>query len=57
MEDTLENMLDLAAQLPEGLSAATDELGELLTKIKDAEKEGVEFSKQEVPSPAVLVES
>lgn len=51
MEEALENMHKFCAELPDGLSAATDELIELIEKIKEGEKEGVEFSKQKVPEP------
>lgn len=44
-------MHDHVALLPDGLSAATDSLFDLLKSIQAGEKEGIEFSDQPVPEP------
>lgn len=58
MEEAIDQIHELADQLPDGLSAATDELVGLLKSIHDGEKEGVEFSDQQVPEPesAIVVD-
>ncbi len=56
MEEAIEEMHRLAGQLPEGLSAATDELAGLLAKIKEGEAAGAEFSNQPVPEPETAVQ-
>lgn len=49
--EAIEAMHEHVKLLPDGLSAATDSLFELLKSIKDGEKEGIEFSDQPVPEP------
>lgn len=56
MEETIENMKDLAALLPDGLTAETHALIGLLEKIKAGEDEGVEFSEDDIPDPVIVIE-
>lgn len=49
--DAISDIHSLADALPDGLSADTDALTGLLAQIHDGEKEGVEFSQQELPEP------
>jgi hypothetical protein len=56
MEDTIEEMKQLAGLLPDGLSVDLHPLGDLLTKIKEGEKAGVEFSDQAIPEPEAVLE-
>lgn len=51
MQEAIDKIHELEDQLPDGLSAATEPLVGLLDKIQKGEKEGIEFSKQEVPNP------
>lgn len=51
MQGAIDNMHELAAMLPEGLTADTDSLIGLLSKIHDGEKEGIEFTNDKVPEP------
>lgn len=55
MEEALDKLHEFCAELPDGLSAATDSLIGLLAKIKAGEKEGVEFSEDDVPDPETAV--
>lgn len=55
-KETIETMLDQAKELPDGVSANTDSLVELLKVIRESEAEGIKFSDQEVPEPAIAIE-
>lgn len=53
--DTLDRMLELAGKLPDGFSAATESLPDLLEEISHAEEEGMKFGKQPLPRPEEAV--
>lgn len=54
--ETIETMLKQAEELPDGVEACTDSLVDLLKEIHKSEAEGNEFTPQEVPEPAVVIE-
>lgn len=54
-EEAIQNMLDSAKDLPDGLSAATFMLPDLLASIRAGESDGVKFSKQPMPKPEEAV--
>lgn len=58
-QEAIENMHKYAAMLPDGLNAATGELVGLMENIHAGEKDGIEFSDNEVPDPldAVMLEN
>lgn len=56
MDETIENMKELAEKLPEGLSADLDTLVGLIEKIKAGEEAGVEFTDQEIPEPEIVIQ-
>jgi len=51
VEELIDNLHEKADLLPDGLDADTDSLVDLLKEAAAAEKEGVEFGKQEIPEP------
>ncbi len=51
LEELIDNLKGYADILPDGLDANTDSLVDLLVEAIKAEKEGVEFGKQEIPEP------
>jgi hypothetical protein len=55
MEEAIENMKKLAEDLPDGLTAATEDLVGLLAKIKEGEEAGIQFTDQTVPEPETAV--
>jgi hypothetical protein len=55
MKSCNDKLLEMSGKLPDGLSAATDEMIGLLAKIQAGEKEGVEFSDQTVPDPETAI--
>jgi hypothetical protein len=54
-EDAIEKIKELAGNLPDGLSAATEDLVGLLENIHKGEKAGIEFSEHKVPEPELAV--
>lgn len=54
--ETLANIKELAKQLPPGVSAAIEDLAEVLKEIHAEQAEGIEFTTEEVPDPAAVVE-
>lgn len=52
----IEQMRELSGLLPDGLSAATETLFDLLKQIREGEKQGVEFSDQALPKPEEALE-
>lgn len=54
--ETIEGMLEKAKLLPDGVSANTDSLVDLLKEIKEADKQGVEFTDKKVPEPEFVVQ-
>lgn len=55
-EETIATINAYADQLPDGLNANTECLAYVLKEIHEGEKQGIEFSKSEVPGPAVVVD-
>lgn len=55
-EEVITGMNALADELPDGLDASTETLGYVLKEIHDAGKEGIEFSDEPTPEPAVVME-
>ena len=50
------SMFEMVKLLPDGVSAATDSLYDLLKGIHEGEKQGIEFGDQPVPEPATVLE-
>jgi hypothetical protein len=55
MEEAIDNIKELAAKLPDGLTAATDDLAQLLKDMQKAQGEGIEIAPQEIPEPEMAV--
>ena len=55
--ETLEKQLEQAKLLPDGISAATESLADLLREIGEAEAQGMEFSTFPTPKPQESVEA
>lgn len=53
----IQGMLDKAACLPDGVSAATDSLADLLKEVETGQDEGVPFTEKPLPEPAIVIES
>lgn len=53
--ETIETMLGYKALLPEGVTAHTESLIDLLREIQKAEDDGIEFTPMPVPEPEVVV--
>jgi len=51
IQETIDNLKEKADLLPDGLSAATDALVDLLVEAHKAEKEDIEFGEQRIPKP------
>ncbi len=56
METTIETMLEEVKLLPDGLHANTESLIHLLKEIREAEKQGIEFSEDQIPDPSTVLE-
>jgi hypothetical protein len=54
-EQTIDRMLEYKNQLPDGVSAHTESLVDLLKEIHKAEAEGIEFSPMPVPEPELVI--
>lgn len=54
--ETIETMLEQEKNLPDGVSANTQSLVDLLKEIHKSESEGIEFTPMEVPKPSIVVE-
>jgi len=54
--ETLDRMKELAAQLPDGISANTESLVDVIKEIESAEAEGIPFTEQAMPEPAEVIE-
>lgn len=53
IEEAVDAMKAQAKLLPDGVHACTESLFELITEARSAEKQGIEFSDQQVPEPTV----
>ena len=56
IEDVADAMKEKVKLLPDGVSAATDSLYDLVKSIREGEKEGIEFGKKPIPAPEVVLE-
>jgi hypothetical protein len=54
--ETIEKMLEQEKQLPDGVSANTGSLIDLLKEIHKSEEEGIKFTPMKVPAPSKVVE-
>lgn len=54
--EAIEKMLEQEKQLPDGVSACTGSLVDLLKEIHKSEEEGIEFTPMKVPPPSKVVE-
>lgn len=54
-EEVIHLMNELADELPDGMDANTECLAYVLKEIHEAEKKGIEFSKEPVPEPEVVM--
>jgi len=57
LDDLITTMTERVALLPNGLKADTMPIIELLKEVHEAENQGIEFTPQEVPEPASVIES
>lgn len=57
MEETVERMLEYKKLLPDGVVGHTEGLADVIKEIQAAEEQGIEFTDQEVPQPAIVIES
>lgn len=57
VKEAVQNLLEHAKELPDGVSAATESMVDLLREIHKAEAEGMEFTPGRVPEPAMVVEA
>lgn len=53
--EALERIKALADLLPDGLNADVEALAGVIQEIEEAEKEGIPFTKEEVPEPAIVL--
>lgn len=54
--ETVKTMLDQEKKLPDGVSANTESLANLIKEIEKAEEEGIEFTPMKMPKPSIVVE-
>jgi len=57
LEAVILEMKEKENLLPEGMSASTESLYELLKKIQDGEKEGIDFGEDKIPDPIEVMEA
>lgn len=55
-EETIENLKEHAAALPDGLTASVETLADALKEIASEEEQGIEFGKQTVPPPETVLQ-
>lgn len=55
LESTIETLRERIEQLPPGLSADILPIAELLEEIKSAEEQGIEFTEEKLPDPAIVL--
>lgn len=56
-KSTIQGMLNKAAMLPDGVTAATDSLADLLKEVETGHEEGVPFTEQPLPEPSIVIEN
>lgn len=52
----IESLKEKAELLPDGLSASVETLAELITEANEAEDKGMEFSKEPLPPPEIVIQ-
>lgn len=57
IQESIESLKDHASQLPDGVGCDIDSLAKLLKEAESAKDEGIEFSNQPIPEPAIILES
>lgn len=55
IEETVETLKEYEKMLPDGVSAKTDSIALLLKEVKQAEKQGIEFTNGEIPKPEIAL--
>lgn len=55
IESTVDKMLRYADMLPNGVTAKTESLANLLKEIRQGEKKGIEFGDSEIPKPEIAL--
>lgn len=55
-KDCIRGMLDKAAELPDGVTAATESLADLLKEIESGKDEGIPFTTKPLPEPAEVID-
>lgn len=55
-QETLNNILELAKELPDGVSAATEDLADVFKEIHAEQGEDIQFTQQKVPEPEAVLE-
>ena len=56
LAETVRTMLGLKKKLPDGVTAHTESLADVLKEIAAAADEGIRFTEQEVPAPSIVLE-
>jgi hypothetical protein len=56
IERAIEDLKLYAREMPSGIEVRIDSLADLLKEIKEAEKQGMEFTNEPVPEPAIVTE-
>lgn len=55
-KDCIRGMLDKVADLPDGVTAATESLADLLKEIESGKEEGIPFTDKPLPEPAEVID-
>jgi len=55
-QETIETLKAYAAMLPDGVTAKTDSLVDIIKEIDKEEAEGIKFTGQTMPDPAIVIE-
>lgn len=54
-EEVIERQKDLADMLPDGLNADVESLASIIKEVQTMKKEGIPFTKQELPKPSIVL--
>ena len=54
IQECVDQMNELAGELPDGCSASTDKLMDVMKEIHSEEQEGIDFTEQLVPDPTIV---
>jgi hypothetical protein len=55
-KEAVDKLLGVAKQLPDGVSAATESLADVIKEIDSEQAQGIPFSKEPLPEPAVVLD-